>query len=736
MIKKVIAAIVLAACASLFLFAEESSSFPVDQGWKVAFYAEDRADLPAVSEMAPIDWPLKVGKDISGGKHYAFFSADFSVPPDLQGQLLRVYLGSVTGVVHVYLNDAEIGSEGQLEPFFFYHQNTPVSFFMPVSALSTDGSVNRLTVKVINDGGSFSVVTARIGSVHAFDSLISTINFFNNVLYVAFAIATLFIGLYFFLQFLFNRKDRYKLLFSISSLFLAVYFFDIGFQESFIPVLVRTMIGRICLPLFYGTLGLFFIDFLGIWKRRIVKIAVIAGGILLAVPFLFGRSVNDLESIFSMLMAPTELFLLFIIAITVRALTKKNPYAIPIAIGVVFAVSLGTLDVLAVVRGERPDVWWQGVGIFGFNVSLFVAMAMNGMIVQNSLTEAVRENGEKESKIIAFLERIKDLSGSVRTISVDLRQTVEQTSSSVDTISSGAGSIQESVDRQFVSTEQTNRTVTGMLESFGGISAQVEKQFSDIQAIYDIINRLLESLGQTTDNLGQTVTFSRNLTGITEKGEEAIKDSDVAIQKVKETSQFIYEIVQTVNDIAEQTNLLAMNAAIEAAHAGDAGRGFAVVADEIKKLSESSAENAAQIRNYVDTILERIEDEVAVNGNLHQVLGEINRSAADTVRKMDDVYGETLNQKDSFSTVHSSLDRIRTQAETVKENTAQQKEMGNEILMAIDELLDASGMVKANTETIQESIRVVTDAMNNLKDLAERSNSGAASLAGLLEKNV
>jgi methyl-accepting chemotaxis protein len=734
-VKKVTALLAVFFIVLSWASAADSTIVSLDRDWSVAFSGEDFFPDSSLS-FAPTTWPIKVGRAVSAGQTHAIFKTEFTVPAELGGELLSLYLGNASGVVRAYVNGTAIGALGQTEPHVFFHKNDPVRFFVPSAVLSRDGGPNSLDVEIVNAGGEFAFTSAKIGDAQAFDGSVSKITFLNNELYTAFAVATFFIGLLFFLQFLFDRKSRYRLLFSISSLFLALYFLDIGYRFATVPLLFRSIVGRMSLPLFYSTLVLFFIEFFSIARRRWVKIAVACTGIALAAPFpLFVREYSDVERIFSLLMLPTELFLVLIIAITVRALMRRNYFAIPIAAGVLFAVVLGTVDILAVVKDTMPEVWWQGVGIFGFNVSLFVAIAMQEMVIQNRLARLVRENDEKTARVRELLSRIKDLSVSVRSISADLGTTIRQTSESVGFMSSGADAIQESVDSQFVSTEQTNRTVTGMIESFNGISTQIDQQFADIQAIYTTLVTMIDNLGRVTKNLGETVEFSRNLTGITEKGEDAIKDSDAAIMKVKETSQFIYEIVQTVNDIAEQTNLLAMNAAIEAAHAGDAGRGFAVVADEIKKLSESSAENAAQIRSYIDTILERINDEVTVNDGLHKILGMINKSAADTVGRIDEVYAESLKQTEVCAAAYATIDRMRSHAEHVKDNTAKQKTMGNEILMAVDDLLDSSGVVKSTTDSIKESIVVVNEVMETLKALSDRSSTEASSLAQLFAEH-
>jgi methyl-accepting chemotaxis protein len=141
------------------------------------------------------------------------------------------------------------------------------------------------------------------------------------------------------------------------------------------------------------------------------------------------------------------------------------------------------------------------------------------------------------------------------------------------------------------------------------------------------------------------------------------------IQSVEGISKLVDGIAQAIKIIsliAANTNLLSMNAAIEAAHAGDAGRGFAVVADEIRRLSESTRENSMNISRTLKSIIDGITDAAKQSGNtggrITEMSKEIN-SFAETMTSLISTFNDLSAQSGEIT---AALDSLRSQSDTVK----------------------------------------------------------------------
>ena len=211
-----------------------------------------------------------------------------------------------------------------------------------------------------------------------------------------------------------------------------------------------------------------------------------------------------------------------------------------------------------------------------------------------------------------------------------------------------------------------------MTESVSTSSSAVEEMIANINSINSILEHNAESVGL--------------LDGATRKGMAGIENVAELVSKIVENSNGLSEMSSVIQKIASQTNLLAMNAAIEAAHAGDSGRGFAVVADEIRKLAENSGSEARKISDVLKNVKQLI----------------------------DATFKDTGDVQKEFSEVVQLSGTVVEQEQTVRRAISEQNEGGKQLLQAVGSMRELTQTVKERTEKLLTDTNAIKESILEL----------------------
>ena len=242
---------------------------------------------------------------------------------------------------------------------------------------------------------------------------------------------------------------------------------------------------------------------------------------------------------------------------------------------------------------------------------------------------------------------------------------------------------------QVQSTEirNTTATVLQMAKSMEAVSSSALESANVAHASLDAAQKGSEAV-------------SNSITGMNEiRGQ--IQETAKRIKRLGESSQEIGEIVELISDITEQTNVLALNAAIQAASAGEAGRGFSVVAEEVQRLAERSGEATKQIAAIVKTIQTDTHDAVAAME--HSTHGVVEGA------KLSDAAGKALNE---ISSVSQDLARL---IETISTDTQQQVGIATQVAASMQGILKITDQTTASTKETAVSIGELTELATDLK---------------------
>ncbi len=271
-----------------------------------------------------------------------------------------------------------------------------------------------------------------------------------------------------------------------------------------------------------------------------------------------------------------------------------------------------------------------------------------------------------------------------------VHQTSQEVEVSIHKVEENAKKSNTAANEQLSQTEQVASAVTEMAATADEVNRQ-SKEATEMAV--DANNQAGEANKVVDNTLGQ----------ITKLADEIIRSTDV-INKLSENSESIGNMLAVIKGIAEQTNLLALNAAIEAARAGEQGRGFAVVADEVRTLASRTQTSAQEIEEVMTTIHTGISNAVEVMGNSHMMAQETVSTSGLVREALEEIVHKVESIFASNSQIANSANEQTQVARAIDQNVVKINDLGRETVDDAEHTVKAIREVTELTESLQRKL--------------------------------
>ena len=327
--------------------------------------------------------------------------------------------------------------------------------------------------------------------------------------------------------------------------------------------------------------------------------------------------------------------------------------------------------------------------------------------------EAERSNRRDQGAILRLMNELSDLAeGNLKvkaTVSDDI------TGAIADSVNYTIEELRKLVIGIITASGQVMRATRTAGDISTGLLAAAQKQSDELKGAGEAVQLMIKSIQEVDASAAQSAQVAHRTLEVTKQGEHAvqntiagmdgirgqIQETSKRIKRLGESSQEIGEIVEMISDITEQTNVLALNAAIQAASAGEAGRGFSVVAEEVQRLAERSGEATKQISALVKTI----------QGDTQDAVVAMEKSTQGVVEgtKLSDAAGRSLREIAQVS--HELAQLIGS----ISVSTQVQTDMAREVEQAMAEILRINEQTTVGTRLTNSSVAELAGLATGLK---------------------
>ncbi|MDR0512966.1 MAG: methyl-accepting chemotaxis protein, partial [Treponema sp.] len=353
---------------------------------------------------------------------------------------------------------------------------------------------------------------------------------------------------------------------------------------------------------------------------------------------------------------------------------------------------------------------------------------------KDEIARASRSFNQTMEALGKMIGLVKQQAGALSEIGNNLAINMTETASAMNQIAATIQSTKGRILNQSASVTETNATMEQVTVNINKLSSHVDRQTSAVSQASSSLEQMMASIQSVTSTLVKNSKNVKELQEFSETGRSSLLEVADDIQGIARESEGLLEINAVMENIASQTNLLSMNAAIEAAHAGDSGKGFAVVADEIRKLAESSGEQSKTIGDVLKKMKESVDKITRSTDKVFNRFEAIDKGVRTVAEQEEYIRNAMEEQNQGSKQVLQASGLVGEITRQVKSGSLEMLEGSKEVIHESKNLEKATVEITNGINEMSAGAEQVNHAVNTVNDLTGRTRENIESLVHAVSK--